>query len=181
MSHGQAQSSSRERALVLLGQGIDPEMVASAVGLDRSRISQFISDPEFSAEVAELRFKNLTAHSERDSKYDSMEDRLLQMMEDCLPYMIGKPWMVLKAIATINNANRRGASAPSSLEKPSEVVTLNMPTLVINKYVVNVNQQVIRAGDQDLITAQSSSMHKLMEQTLPQRIQNETLELERSP
>lgn len=180
MSSGQQASSSRERALALLGQGIDPEMVASAVGLDRSRISQFISDPEFSAEVAELRFKNLSAHTERDSKYDSMEDRLLQMLDDCTPYMIGKPWMILKAIATINNANRRGAQAPVNAAKVSEVVQINMPTVIMNHFVTNVNKQVIKVGETELVTLASSKMAGLNPLRIENGNGNETLELERS-
>lgn len=181
MSSGQHISDSKERALVLLGQGIDPETVASAVGRDRSWISQLISDPEFSAQIAELRFAALSKHNVRDGKYDEFEDTLLEMLKDCLPFMMHKPWMILKAITTINSANRRGASAPSTLSKPSDVVQLVMPTIIMQKFVTNINQQVIKAGEQELVTVQSSSMESLLKQHIPPRQQHETLELERSP
>ena len=60
-----------------------PEQTASAVGLSVSRISQLLSDPEFSAQVAELRFNNLQKHNERDSAYDTMEEKLLKKLENC--------------------------------------------------------------------------------------------------
>ena len=64
-------SQTEIRALNLLGQGIEPGIVASAVGVTEARISQLISDPLFSAKVAELRYVNLAKHSDRDREYDS--------------------------------------------------------------------------------------------------------------
>ena len=104
-------TSTESRALSLLGQGLGAEIVASAVGVTVSRISQLLSDPEFSAQVAHLRYENLAKHNQRDNKYDVMEDDLLDKMKDLIPMMY-KPFEVLKAIQIINQAKRRGASAP---------------------------------------------------------------------
>src|SRR3989442_56905 len=102
-------SATESRALSLLGQGLGPEIVAAAVGASVSRISQLLSAPEFSAQVAELRYENLAKHNTRDNAYDSLEDTLIEKLKDCLPYMM-RPMEILKAIQVINAAKRRGSS-----------------------------------------------------------------------
>jgi hypothetical protein len=62
----------------------------------------------------------------------------------------------------INGAKRRGQSAPESITASQEVVPLIMPTVITNKFTVNVNNQVIQAGQQPLITVQSGSMQALL-------------------
>lgn len=162
----QSPTSTESRALALLGQGIGPEMVAAAIGVSVSRISQLLSDPNFASDVADLRYRALSKHNERDSAYDSLEDELVAKMKDLLPFMM-KPFEILKAIQIINGAKRRGSSAPESIISQQNVVQLLMPTQIFNNFTkqeitVNVNNQVIKAGDQDLVTIQSSSMDRLL-------------------
>ena len=150
------------KALTLLGQGLPAVAVAAALGVSESRISQLVSDPDFAAQVAELRFANLSKHASRDAEYDSLEDSLLEKMKDLLPLM-QRPMEVLKAIQVINSAKRRGASAPESLTNQSAVVQLLMPTQIIQQFTTNINNQVVKTGDTDLVTIQSGSMTKLLE------------------
>ena len=155
-THGIA-TSTEERALALLGSGVGPETVASALGVSVSRISQLLSSEEFSAKVAQLRFESLSRHNTRDNKYDSIEDTLLENLEKVVP-AIYQPGMILKAISTINNAKRRGSSAPEQLTNQSTVVNLTMPTQIVQKFSVNINNQVIEAGSQSLLTIQSGTL-----------------------
>ena len=161
-------TSTESRALALLGQGIGPEMVAAAVGVSVSRISQLLSDPNVAAEVAELRFKNLSAHNTRDAKYDTLEDKLLEKLEDLLPFMI-RPLEILRAIQTINGAKRRGASAPEAIIGQKTVVALIMPTQITQIFAakdtsltLNTHNQVVKVGDTDLVTVQSARMDSLL-------------------
>jgi hypothetical protein len=159
-------TTTETRALALLGQGLGPEIVASAVGVSVSRISQLLSDPNFASQVADLRFQNLAKHNERDNRYDRMEEILQEKLEDLIPYMM-KPFEVLKAIQIINAAKRRGSSAPEAILGKVDVVQLVMPTQIFNEFTnqniqVNINNQVVRAGDQDLVTVQSKSMGDLL-------------------
>jgi len=152
------------KALTLLGQGLPAVAVAAALGVTESRISQLVSDPSFSAQVAELRFANLSKHSSRDAEYDSLEDQLLEKMKDLLPLMY-KPMEVLKAISVINAAKRRGASAPETLTSQSSVVQLIMPTQILQQFTTNIHNQVIKTGETDLVTIQSSAMKKLLNES----------------
>lgn len=171
------ESAVEDRALTLLGQGLDPKLVANAVGVTVSRISQLVSDPVFADRVSELRYKHLAKHNERDNAYDEIESTLIDKMKELLPMMY-KPMEVLKAISVINGAARRGASAPESILGQKETVSLTMPAVILNNYVqnltVNINNQVIKAGDQELVTVQSVRMNELL------RARNGTALLERA-
>lgn len=161
-------SATEQRAITLLGSGLPPESVASAVGVTVSRISQLVSDPEFMAEVTDLRFKNLSKHNERDNRYDTLEDKLLEKLENCLPMMY-KPLEVLKAIAVINAAKRRGSSAPDSTINQQTVVSLTMPIQIIKQFTTNIQNQVIQAGEQELLTIQSSQLSGLSQKLAAQK------------
>lgn len=150
-------NSTEERALKLLGSGCGPEIVATAIGVTVGRISQLLSTPEFAAAVSELRFQHLQKHNEMDNAYDSMEEQLLTQLKDILPLMM-RPMEILKAIQVINAAKRRGQSAPESITNQNTVVNLTMPAIIMQQFTTNINNQVVRAGNQTLETIQSSSM-----------------------
>lgn len=150
-------TSTESRALSLLGSGVQPEIVAASLGVSPSRISQLLSQPEFAAEVAELRFQSLNKHNERDQKYDHLEDALLERMKDSLPMMY-KPMEILKSIQVVNAAKRRGASAPESITQQQTIVQLVLPTQIINSFQLNAQNQVVSTGQQDLITMQASTL-----------------------
>ncbi len=154
-------SSTEERALNLLGKGVTPVQVASALGVSESAISQLLSKQEFADAVAELRYKNLLEHSARDEKADSLEDKLLKKLNDLIPYLM-RPMEVARIYQIVNSAKRRGQSTPESITAAQEVVPLIMPTVITNKYTVNVHNQVIQAGQQPLITVQSNNMQALL-------------------
>lgn len=161
-----------ERALTLLGSGIAPEAVASALGVTPSRISQLLSNEEFSGKVATLRYENLQEHNLRDGKYDSLEDDLINKLKNSLPLMI-KPDTILKAISTINGAKRRGQSSPEQAANHQNIVTLVLPTVIAQQFVTNINNQVTKAGNQELVTIDSSKLLSNAEASRTERLQLE--------
>jgi hypothetical protein len=162
-----ASQSTDERALTLLGQGIEPSTVASAIGVSPSYISQLMSNKEFEAKVVELRVENLVKHSERDSAYDRIEESLQGRLEKMIPMMF-KPMEVVKTLQVINAAKRRGPGSPDSITQTQEVISLTLPTTIINQYMItpkletNSLNQVIKVGEQDIITVQSNRMEDLL-------------------
>ena len=157
-------SVTEDRALSLLGSGLGPETVATALGISISRISQLLSSDEFAAKVAELRFKNLSAHNERDSKYDSIEDELIEKMQNLLPLMM-RPMEVLRAIQVINTAKRRGQAAPEQITNQQTVVNLVLPSVLVNKFTTNIHNQIVSAGAQDLVTMQAGTLLNTLKST----------------
>lgn len=150
-------TSVESRALELLGDGIPEVQVANCLGVDPSRISQLMGQEEFAAKVMERRYNNLQAHTARDNKADTIEDSLLTKLENAVPLMF-KPMEILKAYQTINSAKRRGQSAPAQLTNQQTVVNLLVPQRIIQQFVVNPQNQVVKAGDQELLTMQSGPL-----------------------
>ncbi len=155
-------SSIEERALSLLGAGVDQESVASAVGVTPSRISQLLAGKDFADKVSKLRYDSLTQHNLRDSKYDSLEDRLLTKLNGSLGLLV-KPLDIVKVMTVVNSAKRRGHTSTHQITNTQNIVTLVMPTKIVQKFSVNINNQVITAGDQDLLTMTSSNLLKRVE------------------
>lgn len=154
-------SSSEEKALDYLGQGIEPAIVASALGLSESRISQLISNPYFAAKVLERRQVTLAKHVSRDQGYDSIEDTLQEKLKDMIPLMF-KPMEVLAAVRIINQVKRRSVPQETSGHSQQPVVPLVLPIQIINQFRLNAQNTVIEAGQQQLITVQSGQMKDLL-------------------
>jgi transcriptional regulator with XRE-family HTH domain len=156
------------KILELLGSGLSPEIVATAAGVSPSYVSQLLSEEQFATEVTALRFKNLQAATARDHTYDSIEDRLLEKMANCLEYMY-KPHEILKAITVINGAKRRGAAAPEQMTINNTVISLSMPAPIINRFTRNTNNQVIEAAvevDSSAPSATQNQVPKIEKQSL---------------
>lgn len=156
-----SQSATETKALKLLGAGHSPEIVAQACGVSVSRVSQLLSSPEFSAKVLEIRYSSLQKHNDRDESYDALEDTLIKKIKDIIPFMM-KPSEVLAAIRVINGATRRGVSAPPSEGTHQTTVNITLPAIITQQFVTNINNQVIKAGTQELVTIQSSGISKMV-------------------
>ena len=153
------------RILEMLGNGLAPSVVSSALGISESYISQLLAEESFSYQVTARRYANLQANTDRDRKYDKIEDALLNKMEELLPLMY-KPSEVLRAVATINAAKRRGADTPTNTVVHNTVVQLTLPAAIMSRFVTNVNNQVVEAGEQELVTI---AAHNLAETLLQKK------------
>lgn len=139
-------TGNKAKILEMLGKGLTPAIVSSAVGISESYISQLLADEEFAKEVTNLRFANLQKHSDRDATYDSIEDKLLKKLEDVLPYMV-RPGEILKSLQIVNGAKRRGAdtAAHSINTQNNTIINLMLPKHVISTFATNISGQVVEA------------------------------------
>lgn len=158
-----AATATEDRALVLLGSGVPATSVAAALGVSESRVSQLLANKEFANQVATLRYDNLQQHNTRDASYDTLEDSLLEKLSKSLPLLF-RPADILKAIQVVNAAKRRGQSTPEQVTNQQNIVTLVLPAQITQKFTTNINNQVVRAGEQELITMQSNNLLELTEQ-----------------
>lgn len=168
-------SSTEERALTLLGQGVPPSAVANALGVDISRISQLLGQDDFAAKVVEKKFESLSKNNERDVQIDSLEDALLKKLENCLPFMT-RPMEILKAFTVLNSAKRRGHFVQEDLTQKQNIIQLNIPQVIVNKFQTNINNQVIKVGQQTLVTIPSNQMFKQLEKASALKLSNNPTE-----
>lgn len=156
-------SATEEKALALLGAGISQDAVASALGVTPARISQLLADRTFADKVAKLRYEAMQKHNARDLAYDSLEDKLLVKLEKSLPLLL-RPESILNAMRIVNGAKRRGAQLTQTNTQDAKVVQLVIPQFIAQQFSVNVNNQVTKAGTQELLTMQASQLLKQFEQ-----------------
>lgn len=155
-------STTEERALTLLGQGIPPTVVANTLGVDVSRISQLLADDKFALQVVEKKFEALSKHNQQDELADQTEAALLQKLRDTMPFLT-RPMEILKAYQVLNAAKRKGHTVPDNLTNQQRVIQLNIPKILIEKFQTNINNQVTQVGQQTLVTIQSGQMLKTLE------------------
>lgn len=164
-------SQIEERALMMLGSGAPAHIVAAALGVTESRISQMMAVEEFAQQVQDLRFQSLQKHTLIDEKYQGLEEKLLDKLDKVLPLMT-KPRDVLAAVQIVNNAKRRGAQVSQEAHTHSQVVNLTLPVQIIHKFISNVNNQVIEVQDgssdqsTSLVTTSSGSLDRLAREIL---------------
>lgn len=156
-------SSSQERIKRLLGTGLNVETVANAVGLTPSYISQLMSDPGFASEVTLLRSEALTAATERDHGIDDIEKKLITKLGEVVD--IGgfyKAQDVLKALMIVNNMKRRGVAAVGNPNAQQAVVSLNMPTILVQNFVTTPQGEVIEIDGKTLVPMQAGTLLKTL-------------------
>jgi hypothetical protein len=108
-----------------------------------------LGESEFALEVSQLRLLNLENATERDGKYDTLEDKMLGRLEELEPYMT-KPREVLGALQVLNRAVRRGVKPEQAPQVKQDVVVLQMPVVIQNKFVVNELNQVVAVGSKEV-------------------------------
>lgn len=161
--------TSQERIISLLGQGLSAEIVATAIGCDPSYISQLLSNEEIHRKVSELRIQNLQAATQRDNKWDSIEDKLLEAMaakvESSADFM--KPGDLIRFLAVVNAAKRRGAQTQETMVVNNTIVNLTIPQQAVRMFTMNSSNQVIQVEGQSMLTLPSTNMRDLAKTKTP--------------
>ena len=154
----------KDKILALLGLGLPNNVVASAVGVSDSYVSQLMGVEDFARQVQELRLKNLTEIAARDKKWDSLEDRFLQKLEDLLPMGgFSRPMEILKALQVLNAAKRRASPQELPAAASYTVVPLILPIVMAPKLSVNSQGQVIEVEGRVLATMPAAVVNKKLE------------------
>lgn len=146
-------AQSQQQIKELLGSGLTPEIVASAVGCDQSYISQLLSDENFAGEVAALRTVALANTTKRDGAINTAEDKLLDKLHEVIDSgAIYKPTDVLRAFQVVNNAHRRGQPVHAAGGVVNNIIQLVLPTHVIRKFTTSRANEVIEVEGQTMVT-----------------------------
>lgn len=144
----------KDRGLKLLGSGLGPVDVATALGCDPSFISQWLMDDAFRANVLALRMESLHLQTKRDREIDSIEDELIEKLKENIKYMV-KTNDIIRAFAILNNAKRRGAASGGDLHLHQNVLSITLPEAAREKLLpkTNAHGEVVQVGEQITTTA----------------------------
>lgn len=164
----------RKQIIEMLGKGLTPTVVSTAVGVSESYISQLLSTEEVADQVASLRVEAINSYTDMDDKYNRLENTVLDKLEETIDF-ITAPKDLLRAAHMLNNAKRRGLdslTAQANQAPPSQVINLIMPTHTITEFKTNSTNQVIEASHtandtttkQTLITIPSNKLDNLLEE-----------------
>lgn len=128
--------------------------IAAELGLTPGAVTQAI------AKIPESAQEPLTeAHQQLDATYDEIEAQLLTQLKRTIPMLL-RPEAITNVLTRINAAKRRGGPLKPSQAAPT-VLQLNLPVAIQNRFVLNSNNQVVSAGQQDLVTIPSAAVAKL--------------------
>lgn len=150
--------ASKDQLKSLLGNGVPAAQAAKAVGCSAAYVAELMAEAGFSEEVATMRVGKLHAATERDAKYDAIEDKLLGNLETMAPLML-QPAMLLKAITVVNGAKRRGVTdAETVAAQKATVVVLHLPEVLRHRYKLNPNNEIIEVDGRTLLTIDSNAI-----------------------
>lgn len=153
----------KDRILSLLGSGLQPSLVASAVGCSPTYITQLLSDETFALDVSSLRVKDIEKLKERDNKWDNLEDLLLKKLEDLIPFML-RPREVIHALQTVNSARRRSedlTKGTPTQQITNNIVVLQLPQRTVStftKFELSKNNEVISIEGKSVAPLPSTSL-----------------------
>ena len=153
--------------LDLLGNGLNASVVSAAVGVTESYVSQLMAQEDFRGEVRKRRIESLKEVTELDSEYHNIEKAAVEKLKKLMP-LINRPRDILDTIKVINATKRRGQDSSEPTERSmSRIIEVRMPVNILNQFidssaiVKDTNNQIIRTGNQSLLTAQPQNVREL--------------------
>lgn len=145
----------------LLTKGVSQIEAAKALGITPGAVTQLMEHPEVSAALETYRMAQIAQSSQIDAKYDTIELKLLEQLERVTPLLM-RPGEIAQVLTRVNSAKRRGV-AHTAAAGPAKVLSLNIPVALQARFVLNGTNQVVEAGNQTLVTMQSSNIAKFAE------------------
>lgn len=133
----------RDRIQTMMSSGLEPAVIARAVGCEPSYISQLMEDEGFREAVQAARIVNLTDATERDKRLSRLEDSAIERLEATIP-MVMKPMDAAKILQIVNNTKRRGAElSGGNATSGAPVVQLMLPEAARVQFTFNSSNQII--------------------------------------
>lgn len=149
-----------------LSDGVPPEAVARAVGVDPSYVSQLMNDEEFDAEVVGARATKIAADNKVDDKIKRGEESALDRILQKLP--TANLQQSLQVFRVLNGAKlRRDGMLPAQSQLAvSQVVEIYLPGALVPQYVKNKQAEIIEVNGETMVSAGVKQLERLADQRL---------------
>lgn len=155
--------SSKDKILALASAGVSNELIARQTGVSASYVSQVLAEDSIRTKVLEAQLNLLDERTQRDAKYDAIEDLLLDKAKTVVSSLY-KPQDVLRALQAINKAERRGATSQQLAElankKESSIVALELPDRIKTRIVKSSKQEIMAVNGRALVTKDSRLVYQ---------------------
>lgn len=159
-------TSTRERIISYLGQGIQQSVVATSCGVTPAYVSQLLELPEVREEIAQLQAAKLEGALETDSKIETVEAMALKAIHDKLPY-VRSAVEAAKIFATLNGARRKAAPSGAGNDVlAGQQVTIVLPKGAAVHFKLNQSNQVIEVDGRAMAPLPSRALPALQKSRL---------------
>lgn len=151
----------KDKIMALLAVGTPATQVATAVGVTDGYISQLLSDPEFSRELAIKKVEKAGEGLEIDDRYTELEKLALTQAEKVIPFETRLP-AILRTLQVANSAKRRtGLQGPGNTGEAAVYVNIQLPESARVSFVKAADGQVIEVAGRSLATLPTSKLSEL--------------------
>lgn len=152
-------SSIRDRVVKLLGQNIQQSVVAAAVGVSDSYVSQLLAEEGVSEEIAKLRAEKLEEAVQQAETIDTVKKLALAKIKGQLPFA-KSPLEAARVFQILDNAKRVDAN-PTADTAGVQTVQIVLPASVRGSVRIQINEQ------NQVIDVEGRSMAPLPSKALP--------------
>lgn len=155
--------SARDQISKFLSLGLPQSAIAAKLSVSPGLVSQIANEEEIKQKVTQAQLAFLDAATERDQRYNELEDELLEKAKKALP-TIYKPQDIMRALLAINKAERRGASSQQMAEilakKDTAVIELELPERLRTKLIKSHTREVVEINGRKLVTKDSRLLYQ---------------------
>lgn len=155
---------------ILSAGQITQRQAAEAVGVSEALVSQLMAEEDFAYQVAVGMSKNLERAFTIDDNIEEVENILSQRLRELMGMAQAMNLdTILKVLKYTNGAKRKTQAQVPGVGTGQGTIQNNtlkliLPSVVINNYTVNPQNEVVAVGGQELVTLNSKSMETLMAQ-----------------
>lgn len=142
-------SAALEHAIELLGKKVPASQVCTICSISASYLHEMMQDEHFMGRIVAIQTTKLKKQSERDDRYDKIEDKLLERLESQICGLVSAA-ETAKVLKIINSAVRRGAGEVNNdVTNIQNVVELTLPPHLLKLFaqqhevVLNDNNEVV--------------------------------------
>lgn len=158
------------KILKLIGRGnCNQAQAAKACGVDESRVSQLMAEPDFQLQVAQMIQEAVEDATQIDANYNDTEKLLSERLKSAAGMMFS-PDSILRTLKFVNEAKKRSAPIGAGVNGINgngvavNVTMLMLPTAMRHEYTINPNGEVLEVNGQELVTLNSGSMESFAKQ-----------------
>lgn len=156
-------NSTRDRAILLLGQGLGQSTVASTLGVTPSWISQLLAESAVSEEVSRLRSIKVESVLAADDAVETLEAKALKLLGEKMQFA-RSPMELASIFKTLNGAKRKMPTVgPDSDSGSAQQITITLPAAIKGSINIQLNaqNQVVDIGGQTMAPLPSRALPEL--------------------